>query len=1291
MIDHEPPAPPTAVPSTSSSSGNGPVQVIVTTDPVRGNSTVTSSVPPDPRKRLFTRRTSHTLLIVPEQRRVSTVSGMSVTSCPTELAEDGTETSSVNSAPTTVTRYVCSTNLPNRTLLNTTPCTGKSLSASPPDHSRRKSVQVAGPMIGFRPKRCFERRASQPTISIHPGMLPSGSPMARHYDHSMIPPCGRMMNIPPSILNKKVSWLSSMKSLQDGTDALNEVRSRLESMTNGSIGTGGKPDSTTNSMFGSAVQLNETFDLESDTPPMDTLSWSGAGALTLHPDQIIHDLKHALNDIDNRDLNEVTTSLWNVYIKYRDKKDCKDEFIADFVHRTGQLLDILHISRGCRYLDVFARFVNKCITEFDETLLFEELNNVLYTIIDKGGFDIHERCIYLIGKVLEHSIKNVNNPENEEFPSVLGKEVFTELYTTLVHFVDYDKDFIRQRVIQALHKLQDYPKLMEDVADPTLHPRNLIAVCLFDPSEDVRRFSVESFAFGAKTNNDGELLLRVLLYDPSPALQQQTAVEISQQVPITVFSSENVRVIFNSPSLFLGDKIIPAYYGLLLAWSKDCYCYANRLNPDADITVEQHFEGIFQFLMKINYTAEMHQIVIRMFHHMRMLNKLDVLKFVRVYVDATPLVSIGAMNLKTVFDSAIDGDNLLASLSLKLRRIVMWYSMVTYACSHAIPEPIRIEARLMLLPTMSEYSKILVDIWKKFGELSQLPEVSSSSSIIMKGLLNTMTCLFVVTYEFLESEECGKSEWLKAITTVLADTSFPANIETVAAVVKNWLIYHLDALSDPEHASNLISDYVYELVPPECNGAQEDENLEANAPPPPMKRFAKEHPVMFARIVRILTSIFTSGVFKNANPVLQGLATNFFTVANNALPGVEEDVCIAMTSCLPLFKENSCLMVARLAFAKPDATHVHRICLIMLHDSIVVNGIKKTNEVYFSEDNNLAPTNEGAFDPNGNVENLFLHFLDNSDKALASLANSCLLQFIMFDYVDDFKNSMMALLIRAFMKTLDDQNAIIIRLFFIHFCSVSREHQCRVAIAYANIIRKLKNDSTPEVTRIKVKLTSFVVDLTCYNCLKPDAIDREFGTAHTFLAKQLFKIVFEGNLNPADFKLIVEALSNCEVTEIVEHKLLKELRAMAEKAEEHVNTPRTHKPTFYGMVNRFKTAMEYIYNRKIPSVVMPTRTIEQIKKELGILLKQVTSHNERKYAHPWIEDNEEQPQMGIPRSAVVDDVPSGSSSSRGASNANQRQSNVLSPPKIKIWNERKVTSDDCIYIYSLPRKCNPTN
>lgn len=103
--------------------------------------------------------------------------------------------------------------------------------------------------------------------------------LQNHHQMPPLPP-GPRMSIATGLqgnLTKRVSWMS-MKSLQDSVvEPLLDLRKQQEIN-----GTGAKTDSRTNSQIGSVLQLDDgVYDLESDTPPMDTLSWSNAGGIYL--------------------------------------------------------------------------------------------------------------------------------------------------------------------------------------------------------------------------------------------------------------------------------------------------------------------------------------------------------------------------------------------------------------------------------------------------------------------------------------------------------------------------------------------------------------------------------------------------------------------------------------------------------------------------------------------------------------------------------------------------------------------------------------------------------------------------------------------------------------------------------------------------------------------------------------------------------------------------------------------------------------------------------------------------
>uniref|UniRef100_A0A915DTD2 Uncharacterized protein n=1 Tax=Ditylenchus dipsaci TaxID=166011 RepID=A0A915DTD2_9BILA len=205
----------TATTHSSPTTSSKQVQVIVTPDAAVSNRLPSTSIPPPPSTSItnrirhhFNRRTSsHTaLLFVPEQRRVSTVSGNSINSCPTEFTEEEEEEDEVSDqlietappsqnssrgaspaaqvAAAVYTSMYGSGEEPSMLTVGDMPnCrltvgglhTSKSDS---PDISRRKSVQTGAPAIAFRTggggcsakvggRRSFERRSSQPTISVN--------------------------------------------------------------------------------------------------------------------------------------------------------------------------------------------------------------------------------------------------------------------------------------------------------------------------------------------------------------------------------------------------------------------------------------------------------------------------------------------------------------------------------------------------------------------------------------------------------------------------------------------------------------------------------------------------------------------------------------------------------------------------------------------------------------------------------------------------------------------------------------------------------------------------------------------------------------------------------------------------------------------------------------------------------------------------------------------------------------------------------------------------------------------
>ncbi|VDK20571.1 unnamed protein product, partial [Anisakis simplex] len=247
---------------------------------------------PEPALRSMARRQSHTLLYVPEHRRVSTISGNSIASCPAsypgKLAVDEKLGQNVERSRITPPQSV------------------PLVHSSPQVDNRRKSVQTGAPAIAFRPMR-FERRSSQPLLRhVVAGANKAAAAMAIAEDSAEMagevrlrqalvvdepsaggPKSGTLAGaryqMPvgqcdmPRLLTKRVSWLS-MKSLQDSVEPLLTFSRRGKKQNSMASGDNlnSRNDSRTNSQYGSVLQLDDSslLEREEDTPPLDTLSWS---------------------------------------------------------------------------------------------------------------------------------------------------------------------------------------------------------------------------------------------------------------------------------------------------------------------------------------------------------------------------------------------------------------------------------------------------------------------------------------------------------------------------------------------------------------------------------------------------------------------------------------------------------------------------------------------------------------------------------------------------------------------------------------------------------------------------------------------------------------------------------------------------------------------------------------------------------------------------------------------------------------------------------------------------------
>lgn len=158
---------------------------------------------------------------------------------------------------------------------------------------RRKSMHTSAfnNTIGLRPIKSIDRRASQPllqcskiendkSINNDVNCIDSQNLTIKNKKKDTIDSNLKINGIDKisgkGFLTKRVSWMS-MKSLLEGNDTLSSFFSKSKNSDNTYCVSSNRSETRSNSQYESNVNLNETFDLENDTPPLETMSWSNAG------------------------------------------------------------------------------------------------------------------------------------------------------------------------------------------------------------------------------------------------------------------------------------------------------------------------------------------------------------------------------------------------------------------------------------------------------------------------------------------------------------------------------------------------------------------------------------------------------------------------------------------------------------------------------------------------------------------------------------------------------------------------------------------------------------------------------------------------------------------------------------------------------------------------------------------------------------------------------------------------------------------------------------------------------
>lgn len=220
------------------------------------------------RMRDLFRRNSHTLLILPEQKQISTISSSS-----------GNSHMHLNMRNESGDPIIHAGHIMQLTKTK--------LSLNPSLTMHRKSTFTGWFNMKNNLMNEADRRCSQPLLSA--GTDQDSTPSKRYGEGVMINDTRYQKHKasnenPPRILSKRVSWLS-IKQYDDSDDILisGTKTSRRPSSTNISEHFSSRSNSRANIHYNSALQLDiSSLADRGETPPSETISWSFAG------DQIIY-------------------------------------------------------------------------------------------------------------------------------------------------------------------------------------------------------------------------------------------------------------------------------------------------------------------------------------------------------------------------------------------------------------------------------------------------------------------------------------------------------------------------------------------------------------------------------------------------------------------------------------------------------------------------------------------------------------------------------------------------------------------------------------------------------------------------------------------------------------------------------------------------------------------------------------------------------------------------------------------------------------------------------------------
>uniref|UniRef100_A0A914Z2N3 Nuclear condensin complex subunit 3 C-terminal domain-containing protein n=1 Tax=Panagrolaimus superbus TaxID=310955 RepID=A0A914Z2N3_9BILA len=958
--------------------------------------------------------------------------------------------------------------------------------------------------------------------------------------------------------------------------------------------------------------------------------------------EICASIKDVYYDSSKDAFKKRTADLLNLYKQERSVVINKDEYLTELGYRVDVFLDGAKCHEGqLRVFKLYALLAVKCLKELDDVSILDTVAISIHKKKFNGSALIRNSVVALIGRIFFCSVMEPTDKDDIEtyFATVLPERMFTELYQILWHLsADVDED-VRMGVLLAVARVQRYPGLMKDVDVNRFETtKQLFILGTRDPSEKVRCQAVSGLEI--TTSGEARLLLERLIHDGSEDVRLAIAEKLSTAVPVMFYSKSERMMLLKCSELFLADTIIPEYYEILHCWARDLYCERENLEFDVELCPEQVLSGVFDLLDSLRLSKQLGLIFLRFFEHLRIrfFDKISdteqsYLCFAQAFnYEKSPYLNDENYETLCYNDDFSTG---LIALNDKMKALFMWQYLSEYCCHPSLSEATRLECRKILLPTMSEYAKFIPEVWEKLkagGENESEPRVILYQNSCAKSLISI--------FRNLEREEIGMREWKELLPELLHNYSFKYDPELISLIVHDYFYYHFDTKNDPDNALHALSDLMAKIgdFGAKLNNTQDifvensqmiidTTQLEMSQMPCSQMEVSpvtNMEPKSRKRCVQVLAAVFKNGFFLQHHPVLEGLLNDYalFTFDNCSDNESKREAFICIAGMAPLMDQNknNFVRTARtiLENQSTQITELQRSALLLIHDAINVYGYSKVNEWYFNEVENATTSS------NKLIEKL-IDMCENSDTAFSTFVVRIILRFIAFDHQKFFHEAFVHLLLKLFNPGEDEKLKRLLVYFFTEYCHWSREHQCRMASAFVEAMMRLVDiDLDSSFVNVdKEEMATFVQHVTSFNALHAKAIDREYGTAHLFLAARLLTRI-ERVLDERSFMNVFGSiLSKCEVSEIFDETLFLNVKKGCERLHNLTIDARLKK-FIEAFHKRLASAEKHSKSKKAisrPEIIPKSR--EELEKELETIVNLLKSYNEETDTDkkPWLEEN----------------------------------------------------------------------